>query len=154
MRLFITIVLVLWSSSAWAQAKAVCDTFTDAEITDLLGTRATVKRSVLGPESDCLWGIMGFMFNVSRIQDEDPEIVKGVVDSRAQNPGGDIVKPEPGIGDQAVSVQGQYGRSASVVFRSGQSAWVLNLDKVDQKLDVAAALPKLRALAKKAAALH
>jgi hypothetical protein len=130
----------------------VCDVFTDAEITDLLGKPATVKRAVVGPET-CLWGLMGFMFNVSRTTDDEPEVIKAVVDARATNPRGDVVTPEPGIGDQAVSIQGQYGRSAQIVFRAGKSAWVLNLEKVDQKLDVAAALPKLRALAKKAAAV-
>jgi hypothetical protein len=150
----ITIAVLLFSSPAWAQSKPVCETFTDAEITDLLGTKATVKRpSPLGPEAGCLWGIMGLMFNVGRIQDDEPETLKGVVDSQLQNPRtGDIVKAEAGIGDAAVSTQGQYGRSVSLVFRSGKTAWTMSLEKVDQKLDVAAALPKLRVLAKKAVA--
>ena len=152
MRTFIiTIAFVLLSSSAWAQSTPVCSVFTDAEVTDLLGKPATTKRHVLAPESDCLWGFMGFMFTVNRMTDDDPEIVKSVVEGRTLGRGVDVVKAEPGIGDAAFSVQGQYGRSTSIVFRSGKSAWVMNLEKVDQKLDVAAALPKLRALAKKAA---
>jgi hypothetical protein len=152
----ITIALLLFSSPAWAQSKPVCEAFTDAEITDLLGTKATVKRpSVLGPEAGCLWGIMGLMFNVGRVQEDDEEVLKAVVDSQLQNPrSGDIVKAEAGIGDAAVSTQGQYGRSVSLVFRSGKTAWTMSLEKVDQKLDVAAALPKLRALARKAAGLR
>ena len=149
--IIVTIALVLCASPAWAQAKPVCDVFTDAEITDLLGKPATVKRSGLGAASTCVWGIMGFMFNVNRF-DDDPETAKTIVDSRAQNPRGDVVKPVPGLGDAAFSIEGQYGRSAGVIFRSGKTAWILNLEKVDQKLDIAAALPKLIALAKKAAA--
>jgi hypothetical protein len=152
MRHVVTVIaFVLLSSSARAQSAPVCDTFTDAEIADLLGKAATVKRSILGPQSDCTWGITGLMLTVNRVHDEDPEVVKAVVDARAHNPGGDTVKPEAGIGDAAVSVQGQYGRSAALAFRAGKTAWIMTLEKVDQKLDLASVLPKLRALAKKAA---
>jgi hypothetical protein len=148
----IALALALFPASDWAQSKPVCDTFTDAEIADLLGKPATVKRSILGPATDCVWGIMGLSLNVSRIESEE-EIVKGMVDSQLQNPReGDTVKAEPGIGDRAVSTQGRYGRSASLVFTSGATAWTFMLEKIDQKLDMAATLPKLRTLAKKAAA--
>ena len=148
----ISLSFVMIPASAHAQAKPVCDTFSDAEIADLLGKPATVKRAMLGPDSDCLWSVPGFMLSVTRTTDNDPDIVKGVVESRRTNTGKDIVTAEPGIGEEAVSVQGQYGRSVAMAFRAGKSAWIMNLEKVDQKLDVASALPKLRALARKAAA--
>ena len=147
-----TAAFVLLSSSASVQSTGVCDAFSDAEVADLLGRSATVKHSMFDPAVDCLWSVPGVMLNVTRTVDNDPQVVKGVVDARARNTAGDAVTPEPGIGDQAVSVQGQYGRSLTLAFRSGRSAWVINLEKVDEKLDAAKALPKLRALAKHVAA--
>jgi hypothetical protein len=144
--------LVLLSAPAWAQSKPVCETFTDAEIVDLLGKPATVKRSILGPTTDCVWGITGLSFNVSRIQDE-PEVLNGMVDSQLQNRGDrDTVQAEAGIGDRAVSRQDRYGRSVSLIFTSRGAVWTFHFEKVDQKLDMPAALSKLRALAKKVAA--
>lgn len=145
------LVFILFTpASAHAQTKAVCDTFTDAEITDLLGKAPTVKRSLLGPESDCMWGIMGLSLLVNRVEDE-PETVTQMVDSELQNPGtGDTVKPEPALGAHAVSTLGRYGRSATLMVGSGKVLWKFHLEKIDQKLDTAAALPKLRALAQKA----
>jgi hypothetical protein len=50
-----------------------------------------------------------------------------------------------------VSTQGRYGRSVALVFTSEDTAWTFTLEKIDQKLGMAVALPKLRALANKAA---
>ncbi len=95
---------------------------------------------------------MGLSLNVSRTQLEK-EVIDGMVDSQLKNPReGDIVKEEPGIGDRAVSTQRRYGRSVSLIFTSADTAWTFNFEKIDQKLDMNVALPKLRALAKKAAA--
>lgn len=152
--ILVTLVLVLLSTPAFPQSTPVCETFTDAEITDLLGKPATVKRSILGPDTDCVWGITGLSLNISRTQLEK-DVVNGMVDSQLKNPReGDIVKEEPGIGDRAVSRQDRYGRSVSLVFASGETAWTFNFEKIDQKLDMDVALPKLRALAKKAAGTH
>jgi len=150
MPLLATAAFVLLSSSA-PQADPVCDTFSDAEVADLLGRPPLLKRPMFGPGTDCLWSIPGFMLNVTRTIDNNPQVVKGVVDSRAKKADRDVVTAERGIGDQALSVQDRYGRSVTLAFRSGHSAWIMNLEKVDEKVDAANALPKLRALAKKAA---
>lgn len=139
---------VFLSSSAPVQPGTVCDAFSDAEVADLLGRPPTVKHSMFEPDTDCLWSVPGLMLNVTRTVDNDPHVVKSVVDGRAKNAARDVVTPEPGIGDQALSVQDHYGRSVTLAFRSGRSAWIINLEKVDEKVDAAKALPKLRALAK------
>jgi len=150
MPLVATAAFVLLSSSA-PQPNPVCDTFSDAEVADLLGRPPMVKHPMFEAGTDCLWSVPGFMLNVTRTTDSNPQVVKGVVESRARNADRDVVTPEPGIGDQALSVQDHYGRSVTLAFRSGHSAWIMNLEKVDEKVDAAKALPKLRALAKKAA---
>jgi hypothetical protein len=71
---------------------------------------------MLGPESDCLWSVPGVMLNVTRTIDNDPAVLKAVVDSRAKNAGRDVVATEAGIGDAAVSVQDRYGRSITIAF--------------------------------------
>jgi hypothetical protein len=147
----LTLTFALTASTAFAQSKPVCDTFTDAEVAGLLGTAPSSKHAILGAQNDCVWGATGITFSVNRVAAEDADTAKAFVDARANNPGGDTVKPEPGIGDAAISDQGRYGRSVALVFRAGTTAWTLNLEKVDQKLDMAVVLPKLRALAKKAA---
>ena len=135
---------------AHGQSTAVCETFTDAEVTDLLGKPPTVKRTILGAESDCVWGITGLSLMVNRFEQE-PETVTQMVDSELKNPRpGDTVAPEPTLGAHAVSTLGQYGRSATLLVASGKVFWKFHLEKIDQKLDTAVALPKMRALAKKA----
>ena len=149
----IAIALALVSSPAWAQSTPVCEIFTKAEIAGLLGKPPAVTRSIMAPDTDCVWGVAGLTLNVGRTRSDDVEMIKGAVESNLQNAAkGDIVTSEAGIGEAAVSIQPQYGRSLTLVFRSGKTLWSMNLEKVDKKLDVAAALPKLRALAKKAAA--
>jgi len=152
MRHLITAVaLVLVSSPAWAQSKPVCETFSTAEIASLLGKPASAKHSISGPDIDCVWNAPSVMFSVGRTRDVPPDVIRAAIDAPLQNPlKGEIVKAEPGIGDGAISTQAQGGRSVTLVFRSGTTIWTMSLERMKQKLD-AAALPKLRALAQKAA---
>jgi hypothetical protein len=132
-----------------AQPKPVCDLFTDAEIVDLLGGAPVTEQAILGPQM-CNWTIKGIMFGASRVEIE-PGQALALVENYLKNPRpGETPSEEPGIGTRAVSTPGQYGRSVVLVAASGGTLWSFNVDKIDQKLDIAATLAKLRVLAKKA----
>ena len=134
-----------------AQEKAVCDLLTDPEVGDLLGQSAVQKRTIVGAANDCVWFVKGFSLTVSRVVDE-PATAQMMVDTALKNVRqGDKAKEEPGIGQRAASTVSWTGRGLSMVVATGGTAWTLVLDKLDQKIDVEKALPKLRALAKKLA---
>jgi hypothetical protein len=90
------------------------------------------------------------MLMVAR-EETEPEIVTGLLDASLENSRpGEKAQEEPGLGQRAVSTVGPYGRSLNLIVGSGGVFWRFAFDKVDQKVDVADALPKLKGLARKA----
>jgi hypothetical protein len=132
-----------------ARQKAVCDLFTDSEIASLLGVAEVRKQAILG-ENTCSWTARGVMLMVAR-EETEPEIVTGLLDASLENSRpGEKAQEEPGLGQRAVSTVGPYGRSLNLIVGNGGVFWRFAFDKVDQKIDVADALPKLKGLARKA----
>ena len=153
MRRLIPLVLVFVSAAlpVEAQDKNVCDLVTDAEVAELFGKAPAQRRSILGQGNDCHWTVPGYSFSLTRLVDE-PETAAMLVDVALKNVrDGDKAQEEPGIGQRAASTVSWTGRGASIVAANGRTAWTLVLDRIDQKIDVNAVLPKMRALAKKVA---
>lgn len=142
------LLVLLMPATASAQDKPMCDLLTDAEVEDLFGKPGVKKRSIIGP-NDCNWYMMGYSLMVNRLVDE-PETARMMVETALTNVrDGDKVQEEAGIGQRAVSTVAWNGRGISLVAASGKTAWTMTYDRVDQKVDVEKALPKLRAIAKK-----
>ena len=138
------------ASQAQEGSKAVCDLLADSEAADLLGQPSVQKRSILGA-NDCTWSVKGYSLSVMRLTDE-PETATMMVDVAVKNPRkGDVVREEPGIGQRAASTVSWTGRGLSLVTATGATAWTLVLERIDQKIDVEKALPKMRAIAKRLA---
>jgi hypothetical protein len=141
--------LVLGSAVLGAQASDLCASFKKADVAPVLGADASAGAAVI--PGSCSWNATGKNLTITRAQIADASEGRPLVDAfKSGAERGDIVKDEPGLGDRAASRADANGRTITLVAVSGTAVWNVTLSAGDQKIDVAAALSRMRDLTKAA----
>jgi hypothetical protein len=132
------------------QPPDVCALYSADEIKAALGVAPTGPGRALIP-GVCNWPGPGMALTVFVTDTEEPAQAIQMVESvRSTTNAPALAKEEPGLGQRAVSVIGPYGRSLDLYVASGSRLWRYNLETGDKRVDADAALPRLRAMARKA----
>jgi hypothetical protein len=141
--------LVLGATALGAQTSELCASFKKADVAAVLGADVSAGAPII--PGSCSWNATAKNLTITRARIVDVTEGRPLVDafkSGAQRD--DIVKDEPGLGDRAASRADANGRTVTLVVVSGTAVWNVTLSAGDQKIDVAAALPRMRDLVKAA----
>jgi hypothetical protein len=144
---FILVGAAIAAAGARQQA-SVCEMFSPADITGVIGPGASPGRPIVS--GSCVWTAKGISLTVARVDTGDPAAalaMVGAVKGRGQK--GDDVHDEPGLGQGAVSTFNGNKRGLSLIAADGGTSWHLAVDSGDQLIDARTMLPKLRALVRK-----
>jgi hypothetical protein len=145
--------LVLAAPAVAAQTADVCASFKKGDIAALVGPDASEGAAII--PGSCSWNAPGKNLTITRARIVEPSEGRQLVDAvKSGGQPGETVKDEPGLGDRAASRADANGRTLTLVAVSGTVVWNATLSAGDLKLDVAAALPRMRELVKAAMAVR